>query len=167
MFRPFLDGYYDVENQLPEYVKRKAFEFFKKEEEEKNSIKTIEEFEKRRERIRCHFLEAIGGLNIEKTDLNPVYTGTIERDKYTIKKAIFQSLPEFYVTANLYIPKGITGKAPAVLFACGHWEWAKSCPEYQRICIELVNNGFAVLAVDPVGQGERMQYYDKELKRND
>jgi hypothetical protein len=165
MFRRFLDGYYDVENQLPEYVKKKAFEFFKKEEEEKESIKSIEEFERRRERIRNYFIDAIGGLNIERTDLKPVYTGVIERDSYSIKKVIYQSLPDFYVTANLYMPKNINGKLPAILFACGHWEWAKSCPEYQKVCIELVNNGFIVLAVDPVGQGERMQYYDRELKR--
>jgi len=165
MFRRFLDGYYDVENQLPEYVKKKAFEFFKKEEEEKESIKSIEEFERRRERIRNYFIDAIGGLDIERTDLKPVYTGVIERDSYSIKKVIYQSLPDFYVTANLYMPKNINGKLPAILFACGHWEWAKSCPEYQKVCIELVNNGFIVLAVDPVGQGERMQYYDRELKR--
>lgn len=165
MFRPFLDGYYDIENQLPEYVKRKAFEYFKKEEEEKNSIKSIEEFERRRDRIREHFIQAIGGLDIEKTDLNIKYTGTIERDNYIIKKVIYQSIPRFYVTANLYIPKDIKEKVPAILFACGHWESAKSAPEYQKVCIELVNNGFIVLAVDPIGQGERMQYYDKFLKR--
>ncbi|MGB9683157.1 MAG: alpha/beta hydrolase family protein, partial [bacterium] len=121
--------------------------------------------EKRREKIRDYFITAIGGLDIEKTDLNPMYTGVIEKDSYIIKKVIYQSLPKFYVTANLYMPKDIDKKLPAILFACGHWEWAKSCPEYQKVCIELVNNGFIVLAVDPVGQGERMQYYDKELKR--
>lgn len=165
MFRPFLDGYYDVENQLPEYVKKKAFEYFKKEEIEKDSIKTIEEFEKRRERIRSYFIEAIGGLDIEKTDLNPICTGIIEKESYIIKKIIYQSIPDFYVTSNLYIPKNIDKKIPAILFACGHWESAKACPEYQKVCIELVKNGFIVLAVDPIGQGERMQYYDKELKR--
>lgn len=165
MFRPFLDGYYDVENQLPEYIKRKAFEYFQKERLEKDSIRSIEEFEKRRERIRKHFIEAIGGLDIEKTELNPRYTGTIEKDSYIIKKVVFQSLPNFYVTSNLYMPKEIEDKLPAILFACGHWEGAKSCPEYQKVCIELVNNGFIVLAVDPIGQGERMQYYDKNLKR--
>ncbi len=165
MFKSFLDGYYDVGNQLPEYIKRKAFEYFQIEGVEKDSIKSIEEFEKRRERVRKHFIEAIGGLDIEKTELNPTYTGTIEKDSYIIKKVIFQSLPNFYVTSNLYMPKGIKDKLPAILFACGHWEGAKSCPEYQKVCIELANNGFIVLAVDPIGQGERMQYYDKDLKR--
>lgn len=165
MFRPFLDGYYDVENQLPEYVKRKAFECFKREEEEKSRIKSIDQFERRRDRIREYFIDAIGGLDLEKTDLETKIVGTIERDNYVIKKLIYQSLPRFYVTANLYVPKEIKDKAPAILFACGHWEWAKSSPEYQKVCIDLVNNGFLVLAVDPIGQGERMQYYDRFLKR--
>ncbi|MCX7795420.1 MAG: acetylxylan esterase [bacterium] len=165
MFRPFLDGYYDVEDQLPEYVKRRAFEYFQKEEIEKNSIKSIEEFEKRKEKIRDYFIEAIGGLDIERTELNPVYAGVIEKDSYIVKKVIYQSIPNFYVTSNLYMPKDIDRKIPAILFACGHWESAKACPEYQKVCIELVKNGFIVLAVDPIGQGERMQYYDRELKR--
>ncbi|HON72594.1 MAG TPA: hypothetical protein PK512_04620, partial [bacterium] len=103
MFRPFLDGYYDVENQLPEYVKRKAFEYFKREEEEKSSIKSIEEFEKRRNRIREYFIDAIGGLDIEKTDLKAKITGTVERENYIINKIVYQSIPGFYVTANLYL----------------------------------------------------------------
>lgn len=165
MFRPFLDGYYDVEDQLPEYVKKKAFESFKKEEEEKSRIKSIEEFEKRRNRIREYFIEAIGGLELEKTDLETEIVGVIERDNYLIKKVVYQSLPKFYVTANLYVPKEMRDKSPAILFACGHWEQAKSAPEYQKVCIDLVNNGFVVLAVDPIGQGERMQYYDRFLRR--
>lgn len=165
MFRPFLDWYYDVENQLPEYVKRKALECFKREEEEKANIRSVEEFENRRNKIKEHFISAIGGLDIEKTDLKAEFVDTVERDSYLIKKVIYQSIPEFYVTANLYLPKEIKGEVPAILFACGHGEEAKAYPQYQMVCIELAGNGFIVLAVDPVGQGERMQYYDKFLKR--
>lgn len=164
-FKNYLDSNYDVENQLSDYLKRKASRDFEKEDQEKRSIKTIVEFEGRRDRIRDYFIHTIGGLDIEKTELSPTYTGIIEKEDYIIKKVIFQSQPKLYVTANLYIPKDIKEELPGIIFACGHWETAKSTPIYQRVCIELIRNGFIVLAVDPIGQGERVQYYDRFLER--
>ena len=42
-----------------------------------------------------------------KTPLNPQVTGIIEKDNYIIEKLIFESRPQFYVTANLYVPSVI------------------------------------------------------------
>ena len=53
----------------------------------------------------------------EKTPLNAVIHGKIERDGYTIEKVFFASMPGHYVSGNLYRPTGKTGKLPAVLFA--------------------------------------------------
>lgn len=85
--------------------------------------------------------------------------GRIDRGPYAIEKILYQSLPDFYVTANLYIPEG-SNKNPAVLFVCGHSDIGKAYPNYQAVCIDLVRNGFVVLAMDPPGQGERWQYLD-------
>ena len=60
-----------------------------------------------------------------KTPLNAVIHGKVERDEYTVEKVYFESAPGFFVTGNLYRPKGRTGKAPAVLFAHGHWKDAR------------------------------------------
>ena len=60
-----------------------------------------------------------------KTPLNAVIHGKVERDGYTVEKVYFESAPGFFVTGNLYRPKGKTGKAPAVLFAHGHWKDAR------------------------------------------
>jgi dienelactone hydrolase len=57
----------------------------------------------------------------EKTPLNPVIHGKIERDGYTIENVFFASYPGHYVSGNLYRPKGKTGKLPAVLSPHGHW----------------------------------------------
>ena len=56
----------------------------------------------------------------------------------------------------------IDGPHPGVLFLCGHVDDAKADPDNQRACAELARNGFVVLAVDPVAQGERLQYRDPE-----
>ena len=51
----------------------------------------------------------------ERTPLKPRITGVIERDTYKIEKIIFESRPNFLVTANLYIPKGRSFPLPAVV----------------------------------------------------
>ncbi len=160
-FSNFINGYYDVENQLNQYILRKAEEYFKNEDQDKKGLKTIEQFEQRRDRIKKYFIDAIGGLEFDKTPLKAVCTGAIEKKNYHIKKIIFQSQPGIYVTCNLYIPNNLKDRAPGILFAHGHSEIAKSMPIYQKVCIDLVTNGFIVLAVDPIGQGERKQYYEK------
>jgi hypothetical protein len=165
-FRPNADGFCNVSYQLARYIERKAAEHFDEEDRIKKSISTVEEFEDRRKAIKKFFIEAIGGLDFERTPLNDVCAGIIEKENYWIKNIIFQSLPGIYVTSNLYVPKNIEGKAPAVLFALGHCENSKAAPTYQKVCIDLVNNGFIVFAVDPISQGERMQCYDKEVGMN-
>src|SRR5437870_5097549 len=61
----------------------------------------------------------------QRTPLNPVIHGKVDRDDYTIEKVFFASRPGHYVSGNLYRPKGKTGKLPAVLFAHGHWNNAR------------------------------------------
>ena len=84
---------------------------------------------------------------------------TVERERFTIEKIIYFSREKFPVTANLYLPKS-EGKHPAVLFVCGHSSDGKSCETYQRGAQNLVLNGYVVLLIDPISQGERGQFLD-------
>ncbi len=94
-----------------------------------------------------------------KTPLNPVVTGKMEYDDYSIENIIFESRPGHHVTSNIYIPSG-EGPFPAVLFFCGHEMTSKATASYQQTAILFVRNGFVVLVVDPVSQGERVQFTD-------
>ena len=78
-----------------------------------------------------------------------------------IEKVIYQSLPGYYVTANLYRPSR-PGRYPAVLLQSGHTQEGKAEP--QLLAANLALKGFVSLAFDPVGQGEREQTYDPMLK---
>jgi dienelactone hydrolase len=83
---------------------------------------TREEWEARRKEVREHILVANGLWPMpEKTSLNAVIHGKIDRDDYTIEKVFFASMPGHYVSGNLYRPKGKTGKLPGVLCPHGHW----------------------------------------------
>jgi cephalosporin-C deacetylase-like acetyl esterase len=107
--------------------------------------------------IRSAVWALIGGKPAE-TPLRPRTTGVIDRASYKIEKIIFESQPEFFVTANLYLPKSGNKPYPGILAPLGHTPEGKSYPSYQTVFQNLARKGFAVLAWDPPGQGERVQY---------
>jgi hypothetical protein len=160
-FKQNIDGFYDVENQLPRYLRRLAEQQFEVGEHERNRIDSREALDIHCDQMREVFFEALGGLP-ERTELNPVCTGTLNRDGYVVEKIVFESRPGFHVASNLYLPENRDGLVPGVLFFCGHADIGKAAGLYQQACIDLACDGFAVLAVDPLGQGERHQFYDPE-----
>lgn len=116
-----------------------------------------------------------------KSDLKAQIYGRIDRGDYTVEKVHFESAPGFFVTGNLYRPKKIQGgKAPAVLFAHGHWadarlsqatdaelrneiatgqerflEGGKS--RFQSMCVQLARMGCVVWQWDMLGDSDSQQ----------
>lgn len=113
--------------------------------------------------IRDRIRDCFGPLP-ERTPLKPRITGVVERDTYRIEKLIFESRPDFLVTANLYVPQGRTLPLPGVIGACGHSVNGKAAEPYQAFAQGLARQGYVVLIYDPIGQGERLQYPDESLK---
>ncbi len=107
------------------------------------------------ERQRAFFEQQLGGFP-ERTPLNARVVGTLERDGFTVEKIVFESRPNFFVTAALFLPQG-EGPFPGVLIPCGHSVNGKASEAYQRAAILLALNGMAALCYDPIGQGERAQ----------
>ncbi len=114
----------------------------------------------RQEHVRAKILELIGGLPDYQGPLNARKTGEVRQPGFVIEKIVFESLPQVFVTANLYRPDR-TGQFPGVLLPLGHWEYGK--PAVQQIAGNLALKGFVVLTYDPFGQGERQQLYDRRL----
>jgi Acetyl xylan esterase (AXE1) len=123
-------------------------------------IRTVAQAERRKQVVRAKLLQDLGGLPEYKGPLNARVTGRLRNDSYTIEKVIYESLPGFYVTANLYRPNR-PGRYPAVLLQSGHTQEGK--PENQRLAANLAMKGFVVLCFDPIGQGEREQTYSRQL----
>ena len=103
----------------------------------------------------------------EKTPLNARVTGVVKKDSFRIEKVIYESQPGFYVTAALFVPEPLQGKAPAILYCSGHSDAGFRSPPYQTMCVNLVKKGFVVLAFDPLGQGERLQYFNPKTGRSE
>lgn len=86
---------------------------------------SLEAWEKRSDLLRRRVLVANGLFPLpERTPLNTVVHGKVQRDGYTIEKVYFESVPGFYVTGLLFRPSGENanpdGKYPAVLSPHGH-----------------------------------------------
>ena len=99
----------------------------------------------------------------KKTPLQPKVTGIIRHENYRIEKLVYQSHPGFYVTACLYVPSERKGKVPAVLNLIGHEQESFRAPLDQVIATNLVKKGMVVLTIDPLGQGEHLQYFDPKV----
>jgi cephalosporin-C deacetylase-like acetyl esterase len=125
-------------------------------------IRTLADAERRKQKVREVMLSLLGGLPDYSGPLNARTTGRLETDGYAIEKVIYESLPGFYVTANVYRPSQ-PGRYPGVLLQAGHTQEGK--PEGQRLAANLALKGFVVLAFDPVGQGEREQTFNRTADR--
>jgi cephalosporin-C deacetylase-like acetyl esterase len=118
--------------------------------------------ERRRADVRSRIVTLIGGLAERPSSLGVKPMGTVAGDGFQMEKIAYESLPGFWVTANVYVPTGRPGPFPAIVYAPGHgpggkteaWSWGGN----------FARNGIILLAYDPLGQGERLQYYDPETK---
>lgn len=152
-------------SMLPEYLTGRAEKLYEANARRRVEMRSAEAWEAQKRELRERFTASLGGFP-ERQDLSPRITGIIDRDSYAIEKVILESHPGVPVTANLYIPKGLDGPAPAVLVPCGHSGNGKACEAYQKVCIDFALNGIVALIYDPISQGERVQYYDEELGKS-
>src|SRR5579864_8760715 len=157
---PNLSAQQSTQDPLLRWMDQIAQKQLERREKAIAEIHSVADAEHRKHLVRETFLALIGGLPDYNGPLNPRITGKIESENYTIEKVIFESLPGFYVTANLYRPNQ-PGRYPGVLLQAGHTQEGK--PEGQRLAANLALKGVVVLAFDPVGQGEREQTYERQV----
>ncbi len=143
---------------------------------------SLDQWETRKDYVRRQILISQGLWPMpEKTPLNAVIHGKIEREGYTIEKVYFESAPGFFVTGNLYRPTQPKGKVPAVMFAHGHWkdarlsladaalvrreiasgaerfeEGARSI--FQSLCVQLARMGCVVWQWDMLSDSDSKQF---------
>jgi pimeloyl-ACP methyl ester carboxylesterase len=114
--------------------------------------------------MRERLLAMLGGLPATKTPLNPRVTGQMQMRGFHLEKVIFESLPGVYVTAVVYVPDDGPRRHPAVLIPSGHSTNGKV--HYQDLGQRLAQRGYVAITWDPVGQGERSQFWDAKSNKS-
>ena len=117
--------------------------------------------EQRKGDVRSKLAKLIGGIPEPGKQVAVLQFGAVRGDGFRVEKIAYESQPGLWVTADVYVPLAGSGPFPAVLLTPGHeptgklgqFNWGAN----------LANNGIIGLAVDPLGQGERLQHYDPEL----
>ena len=124
------------------------------------AITTRADAERRQREVGQKVVDLVGG--IPRPAAGPVVAkrlGTVDDDGFRIENVAYESVPGYWVTANVYVPAG-TGPFPALVVAPGHG--AGKASQYAWAA-NFARAGFLTLAIDPMGQGERMQHFDPEL----
>lgn len=152
--------------QFHTFLEQRQMPLLQAADDRRRQIDSIEKLRAHNELMRKTFIENMGGIPKRNCPLDPQVTKVTDRGDYTVESVAFKSREGVYVTASLYLPKGLTEPAPAVLFFSGHTDSARMAPRYQEVCQTLVNAGLIVLATDPTGQGERKNFYDPETGQN-
>ena len=163
----YVFSYAHAGSQLKDYIYARSRAAFAAGDRQRDAITTAAGLRQRQDYIRRTIIASLGGLPPLDTPLNARVTGIIEEDGFRIEKIIFESQPHHYVTANLYVPAARpAARTGAVLFLSGHHDTARLHAEYQHVCQTLARAGLIVLAQDPVGQGERLSYFDPATGQN-
>ncbi len=154
---PYWKYYHGQPMALYHHLCDRAFAQLSQRKKAVQVLKTREDWQKRQALVKLKLQEAIGAFP-QKTLLNPVITGKTERNGVTVEKLYFESMPNYFVTAALFLPARDRKNLPAIIFCSGHGAPAFRSGVYQQMVLNYVQKGFAVLAFDPIGQGERIQY---------
>jgi dienelactone hydrolase len=152
-------SYRDYFRCLPDFLDELAVRAYEARNQQIAALTTPAAVRRRQQWSRETFWKLVGG-EPERTPLNVRIVGGFEREHYRVEKLLYESQPNLYVPANLYIPKSYKPPFPGILFQMGHTPNGKAGDTYQRCCQGLAQFGYLVLGFDPMGQGERIYYPD-------
>lgn len=172
-------GLRDAPNALYDLVSTAAYTELDARVRAVSAVHTLAGWRARQRLVRRELQEAVGAFPA-RTPLKAVVTRTVRGEGYRFQNLVFESQPGYYVTAALFIPDGVGSsgeraegvragsvrKAPAILYCSGHSDDGYRSPVYMNEILNFVRKGFIVLAFDPMGQGERLQYYDAAVGRS-
>lgn len=124
-------------------------------------IATLDDWKSKRDEHRRQLQEMLGLWPMPaRTDLEPVVTGRITNDEFTVEKIHFQASPRLYCTANLYLPKRLDKPAPTILYECGHLRQMTNGISlgnkagYQQDGAWFARNGYVCLVLDSLQLGD-------------
>ena len=98
--------YSDAPNSLYHYLAKQAFVYLDKRSETIAQLRSLPQWQQRRQWVRETLNEVIGGFP-EKKPLQAKVVKIVNKDGYRIENIIYESQPGYHVTASLFIPAEI------------------------------------------------------------
>jgi len=146
----------EISSMLERSIQSRIAAFAEEEKLAFREVRTIDDWERFRDKRLAAMSNWIGPLP-ERTPLRPTITRRSNcGDGFIIENIVYESRPNFIVTANLYLPEKPSGKIPAIIVVHSHHA-PKTQSELQDMGMTWARSGIAVLVMDQICAGERTQ----------
>ncbi len=147
----------DLSNMLDHNIHDRVLKVLQAEKRDWDRVQNLSDWESFRDPRRKALASSIGDFPPRQ----PLGTRVLKQyngDGYQRQDLAYQTRPGFWVTANLYLPSDSKGRIPGIVIA--HSLHApKTQFELQDMGILWARAGCAVLVMDQVGYGERLEGY--------
>lgn len=125
--------------------------------------------------VKSKLLACLGDFPRGSSELNPVVGERLDKGDHYLERVIYTTDVNLQIAAFVLIPKGITGRAPAVVAWHGHGYGSREIvglqPDgntddappgiHQHFALNLVRRGMIVIAPEIIGFGDRRLSVDK------
>jgi cephalosporin-C deacetylase-like acetyl esterase len=147
----------DLAHMLEKQIHGRALRNLEAEREERNRLQTQSDWERFRDPRLKALADFIGPFPA-RTALATRVTKEFAGQGYRRQDLVYQSRPGLWVTANLYLPVQPTQRMPGMVIIHSHHR-PRTQAELQDMGILWARSGCAVLIMDQIGHGERIQTY--------
>jgi len=146
-----------LNTMLDRHIRGRVLKILKKERRDWDQVKTAEDWERFRD-PRIKALAASLGEFPARAPLQVKVSKEFRGDRYRRQDLVYQTRPGFWVPANLYLPAEAKGPMPGIVIVHS-LHWPKTQFELQDMGIIWARSGCAVLVMDQIGYGERLEFY--------
>ena len=147
----------NLADMLTQEMRGRVLKVLESEKHDRDQVQTREDWERFRN-PRIHALADSLGPFPERTALQARVTKQFEGQGYRRQDLVYQSRPGLWVPANLYLPANPTRSMPGIVIVHSLHR-PKSQAELQDMGILWARSGCAVLIMDQIGHGERVETY--------
>lgn len=147
----------DLADMLDRYTEKRGEEMIQAEAKAWEKVHTLADWERFRDSRLKALKDSLQPFP-ERAPLDVHVTSEYRGDGYRRQNIVYQSQPGIWVTANLYLPAEPREKMPGIIIIHS-LHGPKAQFEMQDMGILWAREGCAVLEMDQIGYGERIQTY--------
>jgi len=149
---------WDLAGMLERHLRRRVQKISEEEDTVWAEIRTLQDWERFRDPRLKALIDSIGPFPSLVGETAARVTKEFSGSGYRRQDLLYLSRPGLWVTANLYLPADLPVKMPGIVIVHSHHR-PRTQAELQDMGILWARVGCAVLIMDQIGHGERIQNY--------